>query len=128
MEDNTPELEIEDPETLEFVDFTQFLTERGMSIKAVAKDNSLETMDGITHVGRYAMKWQINAVCHALNSDDTRTVFKLLNREYITVRYLNPEYGKITAIMFLTERPAAFRKRIAGEVFWDGMSFTLIER
>ena len=122
------ELEILDPQTDEYVDFTQFLTERGLQVTAVDKDHQIETMDGTTYRGRYATKWNLNATCHALNSADTQTVFRILHNEYVTVRYLNPEYGVVTTYMHVDERPAAYRKKRTNDVLWDGISFTLKER
>lgn len=126
--DEYTELAVLDPTTGQYVDFTQFLTERGMTVTASDIESNITTLDGTTNRGRIATKRKINAVCHALNSNDTSTVMKILSHEYVSVRYLDPEFGMSIRTMFVKERPAAFRKRRGNDVLWDGISFTLIER
>lgn len=122
------ELEILDPIDSSYVDFTDFLNERGMIVTSEDKEKVIESIDGTIYRGRYATKRVLDINCHALNDYDTATVLRILKTKYITVRYLDPEEGSKIIKMFVRKRPAAYRKRTTNGYLWDGMSFTLEER
>ena len=87
------------------------------------------TMDGKMQRGRVASKIRLDITCRPLRSTEAAIVLNAIFPEYVTVRYLDPQYGEVTKTMYSNNNPATHMLlQEDGTEWWSGITFPLIER
>ena len=87
------------------------------------------TLDGLMHRGRVATKIRMDITCRPLKSSEASVVLNAIYPEYVTVHYLDPQYGEVTKQMYSNNNPATHMLlQEDGTEWWKGISFPLIER
>lgn len=87
------------------------------------------TLDGQMHRGRVASKIRLDITCRPLTSWETQFILNAVFPEYVTVHYLDPQYGEVTKTMYSNNNPATHMLlQEDGTEWWKGISFPLIER
>lgn len=111
-------------------DFTRLLPESGIiwSRNDLDSEKSARTMDGIMHRSRIAVKRKLSIKCRRM---DTETMIRLNNAllpQLIEVTYLDPIDGVTTRTFYGSSVEATTQMTMDGVTYWEGTSFSLIER
>lgn len=87
------------------------------------------TLDGLMHRGRVATKIRLDITCRPLTSSEVSIVLNAIMPEYVTVSYLDPQYGASVKTMYSNNNPAVHMLiQSDGTEWWKGIQFPLIER
>lgn len=87
------------------------------------------TLDGEMQRGRVASKIRLDVTCRPLKSNEAMIVLNAIFPEYVTVQYLDPQYGEVTKTMYSNNNPATHMLlQPDGVEWWKGIQFPLIER
>ena len=124
------DLEIFSESTQTFIDITDYLAYGGMKVTRYDVDapDAGRDMSGYMWRGRVAAKRKLECTCRLLKQSETQILWPLLKPEYITVRYLDPEYGTVTKKMYSNNHPASFCiRKPNGTMYWSGVTFPLVE-
>lgn len=114
------------------VDITDYIAFRGLKWQRSDIDaaESGRTMDGTMRRQRVAKKRRLDVTCRPLKESEVATVLSLIDPEWVTVQYFDPQEGQmVTRTMYSNNYPASFLiHRVNGEDLWDGITFPLIEQ
>ena len=87
------------------------------------------TLDGVMHRGRVASKVRLDITCRPLKTSEAMAVLRAIIPEYVTVRYIDPQDGSVTKIMYSNNIPTICATvNPDGTAIWKGLTFPLIER
>lgn len=87
------------------------------------------TLDGMMQRGRVASKIRLDITCRPLRATEAQTLLSAIFPEYVTVHYLDPQYGEVTKTMYSNNNPATHMLlQEDGTEWWKGITFPLIER
>lgn len=87
------------------------------------------TLDGLMQRGRVASKIRLDVTCRPLKSNEAQIVLNAIYPEYVTVHYLDPQFGEVTKTMYSNNNPATHMLlQDDGVEWWKGITFPLIER
>ena len=90
--------------------------------------DSGRTLDGVMHRGRVATKIRLDIKCRPLKSSEAQVVLNAIIPKYVTVQYIDPQYGSVTKTMYSNNNPATHMLlQEDGTEWWDGITFPLIE-
>ena len=91
--------------------------------------NAGRTLSGLMNRGRVCMKVKLDIKCRPLKQDEASMLLNLVYPEYVTVHYIDPLLGERTVQFYSNNVPATFCMQADdGELYWDDMSFPLVER
>ncbi len=105
---------------------------KSFSVTAMDLDDGESTTraaDGTLNRDRVAVKRQIDIEWGLLTWDDTSNILQLMSNTFFEVYYPDPITGSYQTKTFYAGNrpcPVAFEKK--GELFWQGIKVTLIER
>lgn len=124
------DLEILDPSTGLYVDITDYLAYGGLKVTRndVDDPDTGRDMAGTMHRGRVSSKRKLECTCRPLLQREIEILWHLLEPEYISVRYLDPQWGTTIKTMYSNNHPAAFCIRKSYGMLWSGVTFPLVER
>ena len=113
------------------VDIAPFIAYKG--IKWTRNDidsaNAGRTLSGLMNRGRVCMKVKLDVKCRPLKQSEASMLLKLINPEYVNVEYVDPLLGERNVQFYSNNVPATFCMQTDdGELYWDDMSFPLVER
>lgn len=79
---------------------------------------------------RVATKRRLDITCIPLTSEQTSKVLTAIMPEWVSVRYYDPQEGKVVKkTMYSNNNPASYCiKRKDGTELWSGITFPLIEK
>ena len=113
------------------VDFTPFLTEKGLKYKR----NDLEadgagrtTMDGRIHRARIAVKITWDVSCRPIADEDIQRVLNAIYPEFVEVQLHDPMRGPISGVFYSNNVSVTLDRVLRnGKYMWEGLKFPLIE-
>ena len=92
-------------------------------------ENAGRTLDGTMIRDRVASKVRLDITCKPLKSSEAMAVLNAIAPEFVTVRYIDPQYGSVTKTMYSNNNPALCATVYPdGTALWTGIEFPLIER
>lgn len=111
-------------------DFTDIIAEGGLAWSRNDLDASGagRSMDGVMQRKRVAVKRKLSVSCLRM---DTKTMIFLnesLYPQFVKVTYLDPIDGVITRTFYGSTVESTTQTVIDGKTYWDGTTFSLIER
>lgn len=113
-------------------DIMQFVAMGGMKVTRndIDSSNAGRTLDGTMHRGRVTQKKKIEVKCRPLLQSETEILLNLINPEYVTVDYIDPQAGARYGIQFYSNNVPASLLFIDpnGVEHWKDISFPLVER
>ena len=79
---------------------------------------------------RVSTKIRLDITCRPLTSAEAKTVLSVIQNEYVTVTYKDPQMNAVvTKTMYSNNNPASYMiLKNSGIEYWDGITFPLIER
>ena len=115
------------------VDITGYIAFQGFKWQRadVAGPNAGRSIDNAyLFRDRIAIKNRLDITCRPLTGPEASTILKLIEPEYVTVTYYDPQEGKeVTKQMYSNNLPASFLiRRKDGTELWGGITSPLIER
>lgn len=113
-------------------DIMQFVAMGGMKVTRndIDSSNAGRTLDGTMHRGRVTQKKKIEVKCRPLLQSESEILLNLINPEYVTVDYIDPQAGARYGIQFYSNNVPASLLFIDpnGVEHWKDISFPLVER
>lgn len=87
-------------------------------------------LTGYLRRNRIATKRRLDVTCRLLTSKEVSLILSLVMPEWVTVRYYDPQEGKlVTKTMYSNNNPASYQiKHPDGTEWWSGVTFPLIEK
>lgn len=125
--DKKPEMHFE----IDGVDVLPYIAYKGIkwTRNDIDSENAGRTLDGTMNRGRVCMKVKLEVTCRPLSSDEAHTILNLIEPEYVTVSYIDPQLGDRTVQFYSNNVPATFCiLKPDGTGWWDEISFPLVER
>lgn len=114
------------------VDVTEYIEMNGMKVTRndIDSSNAGRTLDGTMHRGRVTQKKKIEVKCRPLKQAESEVLLTLINPEYVTVDYVDPQLGARYGIQFYSNNVPASLLYInpEGTAVWKDISFPLVER
>lgn len=83
-------------------------------------------MDGTMHRERVSSKVRLDITCLPLSTAQAMIVLNAIYPEYMTVEYMDPQYGLSVRTMYSNNNPATYIDTSTDK--WEGITFPLIER
>lgn len=79
---------------------------------------------------RIAIKSELTIECRPLTGAETKRILQAIEPEFVTISYLHPSRGRQDNVRFYSNNvPASFMfRKQDGTLWWDGITFPLIER
>lgn len=118
--------------TIDGVDIVPYIAYGGFQWQRSDIDGSDTGRDlaGYLRRNRVATKIRLDITCRPLTDQETSMVLSAIMPEYVTVRYYDPQAGRIVAkTMYSNNNPATFQlQQRDGTVWWSGITFPLIEK
>lgn len=115
-----------------YTDMTPYLAEGGLKWSRNDIDASSagrDTMDGLMHRARVAIKARLDCTCRPLTQAELSTVLSVINPEWLQVQYSDPITNTtVTAKMYSNNIPATFLIMRGTTQLWGGVTFPLIEQ
>lgn len=114
-----------------FVPITSYIAQHGLDyqLSDIDDPNTGRTMAGTMQRGKIADKDKWKIKCRPLTTAEMSIVLQLISHEYVTARYLSPRYNSIVEkVMYVGDRTASHYVHKDNKIFWDALSFSLIER
>lgn len=113
------------------VNMVPYIAFRGVKWQRSDVDSSSTTrmLNGELRRKRVAIKRRLDITCRPLRGSEVSTVLTAIMPEFVTVRYFDPQEGKVVSrTMYSNNNPASYLiQRVDGE-WWDGIEFPLIEK
>ena len=118
--------------TINGVDILPYVAYDGLKYTRSDLDgpNAGRTMDGVMHRDRIASKIRWDVTCRLLSADELAVVLSLIEPEFVTVRFTNPQTAQeVTKQMYSNNVPTtlAFAKG-RNDTWWTELTFPLIEQ
>lgn len=99
------------------------------TVKIVDIDDTIQMADGSTVRDIIATKRQIDIVFDPLSWGNCSNILTLTQNIFINFHYPDPLIGTyVTKEFSIKEKVTPFLTEIDDKIFWDGLSFTLLER
>ncbi|MBT9674610.1 MAG: DUF6711 family protein [Gemmiger sp.] len=98
--------------------------------KISTDDSGRDTQDGTMYNTVIAKKYDIEAECRALKTDEASVVLTaLMENDWVTVAFTSPVTGGEESVtMYCTEPSATHAMRKNGVDYWTGIDIKLVER
>jgi len=109
----------------------QYLKPGGFSVTTADtdSDSSGRTADAMMHRDRIAVKKQIDLEFRLLKWDEISAILQAVEDIFVDVCYPDPKSGQYeTRTFYAGNRTVAVPFEKNGEIYWDGLKFTLTER
>lgn len=93
-------------------------------------ESGRETMDGLMHRTRIAVKAKLTIKCRPLTGSETRKILNAIYPEFVTVTYNDPRVGIRENVQMYSNNVTSeylFTKP-DGTEWWRGINFPLVER
>ena len=112
------------------VDFAPYVAAGGISWQRndlEASSAGRNTMDGLMHRARIAVKVKLEVTCLPVCDAVSRELLRAIYPEYVTVTYQDPQDGPVTRTMY-SNNVAITLKQVEkdGVLLWDGLKFPLV--
>ena len=123
-------LEIATSENGTYTDVTDIITPGEFTVTPVqfAPKRAQSPLTGNNYSGLVATKWQLSSKCSPLTQAQTEIILPLVAPEYIWVNYRNPRLGWKTGVKMMSgNAPATAMTMMGGVLYWNGISFMLVE-
>lgn len=115
-----------------FVDVVPYIAYGGLKWQREDIDGPGAGRDltGYLRRSRIATKRRLDVTCRPLRSPELQIVLTLVMPEWVTVRYYDPQEGKVVErTMYSNNNPASFEiLHPDGTEWWTGVTFPLIEK
>lgn len=120
----TPTFQIDETE------FIQYVVKGGIkwSRNDIDQDDSGRTLDGVMHRNRVTTKRNLTVNMSRMTQNEIEIVAAALEPEFINVTFVDPALGKITKTFYGSALDSTIQKFRDGKVYWEGTSFSLIEK
>lgn len=86
------------------------------------------SLDGVMQRKRVAVKRKLTISCVRLDTQSMMELNRALYPQFITVTFLDPIEGIVTRSFYGSSVEATTQVVIEGKTYWEGTSFSLIER
>lgn len=112
------------------VDFTRLLDESGIqwSRNDLDADSTGRNLNGVMQRKRVAVKRKLSISCKHMDTDTITALNKALYPQFVSVTYLDPIDGETTRTFYGSSVETTTQTVINGETYWEGTTFSLIER
>ncbi len=114
------------------LDITPYVAYRGFKWQRSDIDapSAGRNLDGNLMRSRVATKVRLDVTCKPLTTTEAAKVLSAIMPEWVQVTYIDPQQGgSVTRKMYSNNNPASFALETpAGEIYWDGISFPLVEQ
>lgn len=115
-----------------YTDLIPYLAEGGLKWSRNDIDASSagrDTMDGLMHRARVAIKARLDCTCRPLTQSELSTVLTAINPQWLEVQYHDPiTNATVTKKMYSNNIPATFKIMRGTTQLWVGVTFPLIEQ
>lgn len=92
-------------------------------------DTTTRSANGTLNRDRVAVKRQIEIEWGPLSWANMATILQLISNTFFDVYYPDPqEYTYVTKIFYAANRPCPVAREMKGQLLWQGLKVTLIER
>lgn len=112
-------------------DFTRLLTEGGLKWSRNDIDSELTKRSKLTakmYRKRLAVKRKLSVSCKRMTTAEVKELNQAILPEKISVTYLDPLEGQVvTKDFYGSSADATTQITMGDEVYWDGVSFNIIE-
>lgn len=91
--------------------------------------NAGRNLAGTMNRGRVCTKVKLEIKCIPMNDSQIRTLLNLIYPEYVSVHYIDPQYGERMVQFYSNNVPATVcYQDTDGNILFDEVSFPLVER
>ena len=92
-------------------------------------DSTMQMSDGSINRDIIAVKRQIEVDFDTLSWANCSVILNLFQEDFTNINYPDPLLGTYTTkTFFVTRKTSPYLVKHKGELYWQGLSFTLIER
>lgn len=112
-------------------DITPYIAYGGLQWQRadVDGDNAGRMLSGDMRRDRIAIKIRWDVTCRPLKASELATILRLVEPEYVTLRYTDPVTNSVKSDTFYSNNiPATFGFIRSGVEWWQGLTFPLIQR
>lgn len=109
------------------VDFTPYLTKYEVGISDLDIDSTRNTAGKLIRK-RVAVKRKINLSFKPLTQEEIQPILNAIASVYCSIYYLDPQEGYKTKTVYVGDRTSPVACIIKGTIYWNGLSFDLIEQ
>ncbi len=112
------------------VDFTPFILVGKLNWEKNDIDSSsaARTLDGTMRRKRVATKRALSFTCKRMTTEDLQKLCSAIAPEYVSVTYLDPEFGLVTKTFYNSKLTAVTWGVVGDTTYWDGAQFSLVEK
>ena len=112
------------------VEYIQHILEGGIrwSRNDLDGEDSGRTLDGIMHRSRVAIKRKLTVNMGKLTQAQIAAITAAIEPEFIDVAFVDPRLGTVTKTFYGSQIDSTTQRFVDGEVYWEGTTFSLIER
>ena len=113
------------------VDIAPYIAYKGLkwTRNDIDSANAGRTLSGLMNRGRVTMKVKFDVKLRPLKQEEASMILNLIFPEYVNVEYIDPLLGARNVQFYSNNVPATFCMQTSdGELFWDELSFPLVER
>lgn len=112
------------------VDFSHLIEESGLqwSRNDLDAERAGRNLNGIMQRKRVAVKRKLSISCLRMDTETITRLNTALYPQFISVTYLDPLDGMTTRTFYGSTVEATTQIVIDGETYWEGTTFSLIER
>lgn len=108
---------------------TEITKPKDFTVRIVDIDEVIQMADGSTVRDVISTKRQIDIIFDVLSWSNCSNILSLTQDIFIEFNYPDPLLGTYTTKTFsIREKTTPFMVEIEDKIFWDGLSFTLLER
>lgn len=125
--------EIYDADNGEYVDIVPFIAKGGLKwqrsdVDGPGAGRNLDNAELIRD--RIAIKYRWDVTCRPLTSAEQALILRLIEPEFITVRYFDPPSNAVkTGVFYSNNFPTSYAFRgLDGTDWWTGLTFPVIMR
>lgn len=111
-------------------EFIQHITKGGIKWSRNDIDGEVtgRTLDGIMHRSRITTKRKLTVNMGRMTQNEIQAVATALGPEFIDVTFVDPALGSVTKTFYGSQLDSTTQKFQDGEVFWEGTTFSLVEK
>ncbi|WP_353853116.1 DUF6711 family protein [Dehalobacter restrictus] len=111
-------------------DYIQHILKGGIkwSRNDIDGEDSGRTLDGIMHRNRVAIKRKLTVNMGRLTQSQIEAVTAAIEPEFINVTFVDPRLGTVAKTFYGSSVDSTNQKFQDGEVYWEGTTFSLIEK
>lgn len=109
------------------IDFTQYIKDYQVDISDIDVDSTRNTAGKLIRK-RIAVKRKVSLSFVPLLQGDIQKVLKAVAGTFVSVNFIDPQEGLITRNMYVSDRSAPVALIKNDNIYWNGLSFDLVEQ